>query len=158
VIYLEDAEFIEDGHTIDLISVALVTLDGREFYRENSDADFSRASPWVHENVIPHLTGHAVPHWVIREEIVDFVNQDPTPPMFMGYYADYDWVAICQLFGTMLDLPTGWPKWCYDLKQLAFDKGNPRLPQQAEGAHNSLHDARHNRDVYNFLMALPHAD
>ena len=28
---------------------------------------------------------------------------------FYGYYADYDWVASCWLFGKMIDLPKGFP-------------------------------------------------
>lgn len=37
-----------------------------------------------------------------------------------GYYADYDWVLLCSLFGRMIDLPTGFPMYCRDLKQM-FD-------------------------------------
>lgn len=36
---------------------------------------------------------------------------------FYGYYADYDWVVFAQLFGKMIDLPTGFPIYCKDLKQ-----------------------------------------
>lgn len=38
-------------------------------------------------------------------------------PKFYSYYADYDWVVICWLFGRMIDLPTGFPMFCFDLKQ-----------------------------------------
>jgi hypothetical protein len=37
---------------------------------------------------------------------------------FYGYYADYDWVLICSLFGKMIDLPRGFPMYCTDLKQM----------------------------------------
>ena len=40
------------------------------------------------------------------------------------YYADYDWVALCQLYGRMLDLPGRWPMFCRDLKQLSCDKNH----------------------------------
>lgn len=36
---------------------------------------------------------------------------------FYAYYADYDWVAFCWLFGKMIDLPNGFPMYCIDLKQ-----------------------------------------
>ena len=36
---------------------------------------------------------------------------------FYAYYADYDWVVFCQLFGTMMQLPEGFPMYCIDLKQ-----------------------------------------
>lgn len=39
------------------------------------------------------------------------------PNEFYAYYADYDWVAFCSLFGKMIDLPEGFPMYCKDLKQ-----------------------------------------
>lgn len=42
-------------------------------------------------------------------------------PEFYAYYADYDWVLFCSLFGTMMDLPKGFPMYCKDLKQ-TFDE------------------------------------
>ena len=38
-------------------------------------------------------------------------------PEFYAYYADYDWVVFCWLFGRMVDLPEGFPMYCIDLKQ-----------------------------------------
>ena len=43
------------------------------------------------------------------------------PPEFYGYYADYDWVLFCSLFGRMIDLPKGFPWYCIDLKQMLDD-------------------------------------
>jgi hypothetical protein len=53
--YFLDTEFIEDGRTIDLLSIAIVTEDGRSFYRQNKEATFTNASDWVWRNVFPHL-------------------------------------------------------------------------------------------------------
>lgn len=39
-------------------------------------------------------------------------------PEFYGYYCDYDWVLFCSLFGTMMDLPKGFPMYCRDTKQM----------------------------------------
>jgi len=36
---------------------------------------------------------------------------------FYAYYADYDWVVFCWLFGKMIDLPKGFPMYTIDLKQ-----------------------------------------
>jgi hypothetical protein len=47
-----DTEFIEDGVTIDLISIGIVSEDGREYYAVNKECDFRRASQWVLENVL----------------------------------------------------------------------------------------------------------
>jgi len=41
---------------------------------------------------------------------------------FYAYYADYDWVVFCWLFGKMIDLPKGFPMYCRDLKQMLDDK------------------------------------
>ncbi len=39
-----------------------------------------------------------------------------------AYYADYDWVVFCSLFGRMIDLPKGMPMYCKDLKQILDEK------------------------------------
>lgn len=43
-------------------------------------------------------------------------------PEFYGYYADYDWVLFCSLFGRMIDLPKGFPMYCRDLKQMLDER------------------------------------
>lgn len=53
--YFIDTEFIEDGRTIDLVSIALVADDGRSFYRQNVEAKFASANDWVWRNVFPNL-------------------------------------------------------------------------------------------------------
>lgn len=53
--YFIDTEFIEDGKTIDLISVGIVAQDGREFYCLNLDCDHSLANDWVKANVLAYL-------------------------------------------------------------------------------------------------------
>ena len=47
--YFYDTEFIEDGQTIDLVSIGIVASDGREYYAVSTDADLSRANPWGEE-------------------------------------------------------------------------------------------------------------
>lgn len=49
----------------------------------------------------------------------DFISYNDI--QFYAYYADYDWVAFCWLYGKMIDLPKGFPKYCIDLKQ-EFDR------------------------------------
>lgn len=43
-------------------------------------------------------------------------------PEFYGYYSAYDHVALCWLFGKMMDLPKGFPMYTRDLKQVMDDK------------------------------------
>lgn len=93
-------------------------------------------------------------------------------PKFYAYYADYDWVVFCQLFGTMMDLPNYYPMYCNDLKQTYDEKEKrqlldykhlgdnaPKLKQhveypEQENEHNALDDARWNLRLYNFLKRI----
>lgn len=50
--------------------------------------------------------------------VSDFDEIFVAQPEFYAYYADYDWVAFCWLFGKMMNLPKGFPMYCRDLKQL----------------------------------------
>lgn len=154
--YFLDCEFYEDGTTIDLISIALVCEDGRELYRVNQDARLPRVSQWVRENVLPQLPRYGAPEWMpyleIRDDVRSFTKtKEGERACVWAYYADYDWVVFCQLFGTMMDLPEHLPKFCMDLKQWAVSLGNPTLPEQGAGAHNALEDARWNKQVHAFL-------
>lgn len=151
--YFIDTEFIEDGRTIELLSIGVVCEDGRELYHVSAEADWAQANDWVIDNVLPHLDRRIeVPRATIAADLLKFVNHGDSPPEFWGYYADYDWVAVAQLYGTMMDLPKGWPMFCMDLKQLCVSKGDPKLPEQASTEHHALADARWNRDVYDWLM------
>lgn len=174
-----DTEFIEDGRTIDLLSIGIVAEDGREYYAQVSGVDSRRANDWVKANVLPQLRpcplGHD-PFWHqphppvgiahpcvsecpwkdrgnIRLDLLAFISPDHYgKPEFWGYFADYDWVALCQLFGTMMDLPKGWPMYCRDIKQWCDMLGNPRLPEQGKGEHHALADARWNQTAWEFLQ------
>lgn len=153
--YFLDTEFIESGrqYPIQLISIGIVSQDGREYHAISSEFDPDSASPWVKENVLSKLERGMERKTVdvIAQEIIRFVGTEK--PVFYGYYADYDWVVFCQLFGLMIDLPKGWPMYCRDLKQMLDDKGNPPMPKPLN-AHHVLSDARWNRDVYNTMQSI----
>lgn len=97
-------------------------------------------------------------------ELVDDKTHEPVE--FYGYYADYDWILFCSLFGRMIDLPKGFPMYCRDLKQMLDEKSisyfeerleclknHPDYPKQ-ENEHNALADAKWNLELYNFLKGL----
>jgi 3' exoribonuclease, RNase T-like len=158
--YFLDTEFYEDGSTIDLISIGVVCSDGRELYAINQDARLDRVSPWLRANVLPHLPPYTSDLWIprskIRDLLADFVWNGGLDPdaknEFWAYYADYDWIAVCQVFGTMMDLPKNFPMHCMDVKQYAVMVGNPELPTQALGTvHDALEDARQCARMYRFL-------
>jgi hypothetical protein len=169
--YWMDTEFIENGKTIDLISIGIVCEDGREFYAENMECNLFAASEWVAENVIKHLWSRQqekapynlfikeglVGGLMTRQDISTGVNRfcDPEThgkPEFWGYYADYDWVVFCQLFGTMMMLPKGFPMCCNDIKQLAGDIDLNAVPQKNE--HHALADAKWNKAAYEYIKRM----
>lgn len=145
-----DAEFLADGDTTVLISIGAVGEDGRTFYMENSAFDWDTATDWLREHVQPHLSGGPDLHpvWEIAEALVAFLGPEPE---IWGWYADYDWVVICQLFGSMVDLPTGWPMFCRDAKQLHVELGSPEVPAHVGREHHALDDAFHQQAVRLFL-------
>jgi hypothetical protein len=149
-----DTEFIEDGKTIDLMSIGIVSEDGRSYYAEVEECDLTKANDWVKANVIPHLSGKKKFRDVIAWEIVAFMGEKPE---IWAYYADYDWVALCQLFGTMMNLPKGWPMYCRDVKQLCDSRGNPKLPEQKSQEHNALADAIWTKEAWEFLSQSQNA-
>lgn len=151
--YLFDTEFIEDGRTIELISIGVVCEDGRELYAENADARLWRANDWVRENVLPHLVGEPARRlpMQIADDLVAFVRAGEGSPEFWAYYADYDWVALCQLFGRMVDLPKGFPMYCLDLRQEWRRLPEVQRPPFEGAEHHALADARWNRLLWEAL-------
>lgn len=148
-----DTEFIEDGRTIDLVSIGLVREDGKELYMVSSEFDESKADAWVRENVLYHLEpGDRRLRRQIASAIHAFVGEQPE---FWAYYADYDWVALCQLYGRMIDLPKGWPMYCRDVKQWA-DQTRIPLPKQTGIEHHALYDARWVRQAHNIIEVICH--
>lgn len=213
--YFLDTEFIECAKqrrvlgirigkpvpTVDLISIALVAEDGREFYALNADCELEYAweNKWVRDNVLlPIWMQHTSPgvryvfvHFSLEEmrhifrrhglkagqlrwnlltfcfpgayekwvgSMDEFWQMGKEErPEFYGYYADYDWVVFCQLFGRMIDLPNGFPMYCRDLKQLMDEAGmtsdeKDALCPDPKDAHNALADARWNRDFHATLL------
>ena len=195
--YFLDTEFIDDGKTIDLISIGIVCEDGRELYLQSSQFTPEMASQWVKDNVIDHLKicPHAYPEfrrdaftnrilhsahgqcrftrWTsdegecegvnedcfwrtrlqVRDEVDDFIRKDGKSIELWGWCAAYDFVALCQLFGTMMDLPLGWPHYIRDIQYLLDGQSidDSDLPQQEGTAHNALEDARHIQKLWEFL-------
>ena len=148
--YFYDTEFIEDGRTIELISIGLVAEDGREYYAVSTEFDPERAGSWVRTNVLPKLPPPASPLWRSRkqirldlEEFLRVSDVGATEPIELwAWVGAYDHVALCQLWGTMPALPPAIPRFTRELRQLWEDRGSPRLPPRARDAHDALVDAR----------------
>jgi hypothetical protein len=174
--YFYDTEFLEDGKTIDLISIGIACEDGREYYAVSSEFDTRAvsANQWLMDNVMTsvaykdeiqyaNITGMPVKDMVItdpalrtrrqiRDDILEFMSG--TWPELWAWYGAYDHVAFCQLFGRMIDLPNKMPMFTNDIKQLHKRAGTMRMPEQPDGLHNALADAKYNIVRYNYLTEL----
>lgn len=159
--YYMDTEFAEDGKTIALISIGIVREDGVSLYLCSNEFDPAKCNAWVKQWVLPKLPPRTDPRWVSKHEIgrqiIQFVGGDPEPE-FWAYFASYDWVVFCQIFGAMAELPSGFPMYCNDLKQLAVSLGlrdsvKTIIPQPA-GEHDALEDAHWNRRAHHILMEM----
>jgi len=170
--YFLDTEFNEIKDNIQLISIGIKCEDTRKFYAEVPINLISENfNKWVKDNVLPHLkfydynTRPKVPYYnndptnmeiyadreFIKNKLLEFIKQDDKNIEFWGYYADYDWVVFCWIFGQMIDLPKHFPMYCKDIKQLADELGNPKI-KEPEDEHNALADAIWNEKYYNFLI------
>lgn len=147
--YFLDTEFIEHPNTIDLISIGIVCEDGRKYYAISNQFDEAKANDWVLENVIYKL--ESLPRkslTQIKKELLEFITGENIE--FWGYYSDYDWVVFCWIFGTMMELPNGYPMYCRDLKQLLDESGKDKIAEPV-GEHNALADAEWNLKLYKHL-------
>jgi hypothetical protein len=224
--------------TIDLISIAIVSEDGREYYAISKDFNLDEA--WNRYDLkfsAKHQSGYEKEYWIrenvlepifkelqerelqeVGQNLVDFCYKDfktlikkygksreqiaeeikefiykpygkpnsinhifnevllkENPINFYGYYSAYDHVALCWLFGKMIDLPKGFPMYTIDLKQeldnrvnewrntfeapisfeeaLQFNKESSNYPKHTN-EHNALSDAHWNKRLYEFLQAI----
>lgn len=157
-----DTEFIEDGVTIDLVSIALVDDQGRDFYAISTEFNPAAANVWVRENVLAKLPWERRAErggpWRSRTEIAAGVLAFLAPTdnwddlELWAYYGAYDHVALAQLWGPMIDLPKGVPMFTHELMQLWEDAGRPPKPPQPRDAHDALADARWNRALWTVCM------
>jgi len=204
--------------TIDLISIGIVSGDGREYYAISKEFNLKEAwnrfqqkivgkkdigmTPiyekeyWLRDNVLlpiwkelqdMYCSDNMTPdeHYSftyqslkellkmygktnseIAKEMQEFVFMTThnhnlvTEPTFYGYYADYDWVVFCWLFGTMIHLPKGFPMYCRDLKQMADEiwekTGRNTKFASPKNEHNALVDAKWNKLFHEFLFKVQH--
>lgn len=191
-------------HFIDLISIGIVAEDGRKYYAISTEFNPKKANDWVKGNVISKLPARYVDFngsspnerrnmllWKSNQQIANDIKHFCDPALFLhnaaesnvefyGYYADYDWVVFCSLFGRMIDLPKGFPMYCRDLKQIMderaerqvmqvdmtypnetrFETSLRRLKEQPDfpkqnNEHDALSDAKWNKMLYDFLNPRP---
>lgn len=175
------------NHFIDLISIGVVCEDGRSYYAVSNEYNYSEADDWVKENVINKIYTSVVNgdrrnydsakefhKWygksneTIKDELMKFFGcwrdhqlyyRAPEGIEIYGYFADYDWVLFCSLFGRMIDLPKGFPMYCRDLKQMMDERGldkewkRKKCPDLKD-EHNALADAKWNYELFNRIVEV----
>lgn len=150
-----DTEFHDDGERVELISLGIVTSDGREYCAENADYDCSRAHPWLRKNVLPLLqSGTERSRAQMAIDLRALVGDAQTE--FWTWFGEYDWIVLRQLFGDLMAWPKGWPLSHMNLDQWRLHLGAPAL-QQPEDAnpHHALAVARWTRQAWQALSLLP---
>lgn len=175
-----DTEFLEDGKTIDLISIGMVDNAGFYYYAVNREADWDRVveHKWLMRNVVPHLPllnednplrdtycpipidfGHddVKPLDQIADEVHDFVIEDGPNPHLWSWYGAYDHVRLMQLYGPMIDKPYGFPMFTMDLRQEVERLGltSDDLPDPGSfSEHNALADAFWDLHAAGFISGM----
>jgi hypothetical protein len=157
--FFYDTEFIDNGRTIELISIGVAAEDGREYYGVSTEFPAEQAGSWVKRNVLPKLPPPSSQLWrsrrQIREDLEEFLGIDGDEPIELwAWVAAYDHVALCQLWGPMTHLPPQIPRFTRELRQLWEDLGSPRMPPRPHDTHDALVDARHNLRRFQIMTEL----
>jgi hypothetical protein len=143
-------------------------------------------SEWSYSNFKTLINKYGKSNKQIADEIKLFTmqysenkNEIWDKPTFYGYYSAYDHVALCWLFGKMIDLPKGFPMYTIDLKQMLDEKisqdnleiNGVKIPNynldkkiqtiknitnypKQTNEHNALSDAHFNYNLYKFLQTI----
>lgn len=142
---------------------------------ENFHKNIGKSNKQIAQDIFEFCAGDSITLATAKHYEVDYANKGIE---FYAYYADYDWVLFCSLFGTMMDLPSGFPMYCKDLKQTIDEKIdliNAKIQLNSPGVslithdtikesdltypkqkneHNALDDAKWNFELYNFLKSF----
>ena len=168
-----DSEFTGLVSGAELISIGLISQDGRTFYAELNDYDAKNINDWLRENVITHLrftefrsnprldlehhamktsrfdVSNALSEWLAQWDKVEI----------WGDCIAYDWVLFCGLFGGAMKIPSNVYYIPFDIATLFYVRGiDPDISRveyagASEAKHNALHDAKIIRSCYLRLNA-----
>lgn len=111
------------------------------------------------DEIAKEIKGAIYAPWTQPQELGGDGSFTPKDVEFYGYFADYDWVVFCWLFGLMIDLPKGFPYYCLDLKQMMYERGldgewKRTVCPDTEEEHDALADARWNLKLYNEIIKV----
>lgn len=137
MIYFLDTEF--NGFGGELLSIALVPLEGERFFYEVVDNEGLEFDSWVLENVVPLLRKDPISYAQLQNKLAVCFNGDPNPIVIADWPDDIRY--FCQLMitgpGTMRG-PTN----------IEFRMDRSLSCDSATIRHNALSDATALRDDY----------
>lgn len=167
-----DTEFTGLHKDTTLISIGIVSEDGRSFYAELTDYDKSQVDEWLEENVISNLyldksfgpEGFEAQNLVTNPEETevlsyDFIIKDSMEMVstelkrWVAQFDDikiwsdclaYDWVLFNHLFGHAFNLPENIYYIPFDICTLFEIKGVDPDISREEFINNSIEGAKHN--------------
>ncbi|GAA1092169.1 polyadenylate-specific 3'-exoribonuclease AS [Tsukamurella spumae] len=149
--YFYDTEFHWDGVSIRLVSIAVVSDTGREFYEHSDQYDRERAAadPFLAEHVLPAVAG--MPRRSdaeLRARLDEFLV--PRPAVLWADFGAWDQVALMQIWGAMAQQPRWLPMSTRNVREYALLLGQ-RLPGYPARRHDALVDARHVRRMFHLI-------
>ena len=121
-----------------LISIGLISEDGRQFYAELTDYDLEQCSDWVTDNILKHLyswdldtvnNAKYIPNFHIGNKqdisiaLINWFKQFDYVEL-VSDVCHYDFVLFIDLFGTAFDIPKNVCSACYDINQDIAKKYN----------------------------------
>lgn len=179
-------EWIRDNVLRNIFDEYISNKVSKDFNTNPYLKDFDPYMEFTRSNFRLMMNAIGKDNFTIAEEIKMFVFQQAlgkdSVANFYGYYADYDWVLFCSLFGRMIKLPKGFPMYCRDLKQMmddvvykgmefarvinsvqypkperTFEQALEFLKEDANypdnsNVHNAKDDARFNMNLFTFLQ------
>jgi len=166
-----DTEFTGLHKGTTLISIGLISEDGKTFYAKFTDYDKSQIDKWLQENVLDNICleiGDSQPKTYnncnikgtkdyIADELMEWLSQFDSVEMWSDCLA-YDWVLFNDIFGHAFNIPTNVYYIPFDICTLFKIKGiDPDVSREGFAGidgkkHNALHDAKVIRACYEKLM------
>lgn len=149
--YFYDTEFHWDATGIHLISIGIVSGDGREFHAHSDQYNERAASTdaFLAQHVLPTVTG--MPRrslHELRQDLDTFFN--PRPRQLWADFGAWDQVSLMQIWGGIGQQPTWLPMQTRDVRQYAAMLDN-QLPDYPARRHNALLDAKHVHTMFSSI-------
>lgn len=127
-----DTEFTGLHKDTQLVSIGLISEDGKEFYAEIGGINTEVQDEWIKENVLDNTimygnasitdivldetNYHKGSKEEIREQLIEWLNQFPEVQIISDV-CHYDFVLFIDLFGSAFDLPDNVSAYCHDINQ-----------------------------------------